>query len=900
MATTSKSRRKIGIRDRLGRLTYRAVCRLLGDEDGNGEARLRKGAGYEIDIANGVFISGDSLRVTVQDPKLPRKFTNVTFVEMTNKPKGLQINCEDCQTRCDHVAAAMSLILEEKLTLGLAAPPDPSEPVELLTEDELVARALADRAERAEKEQMLLRSHEPDKPWTDYTVTSRLSGKSYRVSLRGMEIGESYCSCPDFRTNHLGTCKHILHALTKVRKRFAKKELARSYRRAGLSLRLDYGKEIGLRFNVPRKLEEESRSILGKLAEEKSTNAKRVVRVVRDLEKAGCSVNVYPDAEEFIESKLLQDRISSKAEEIRSDVESHPLRTELLNAELLPYQLDGIAFAAGAGRAILADDMGLGKTIQGIGVAELLAQLAEIKRVLVVCPASLKSQWRSEISRFCQRDSQIVIGSAEERTEQYENGAFFTICNYEQVLRDHAIIERIKWDLIILDEGQRIKNWESKTSRLIKSLSSQFALVLSGTPLENRLEELYTVVGFIDDQRLGPAYRFFHRHRIVDERGRVEGYKNLDDLRETLKPILLRRTRDTVMKQLPERTTEIVRIRPTEEQQIMSDEYAKRAGQIAAKKFLTELDLLRIQKYLLFARMAANSTFLVDKETHYSTKLERLEELLGQLAEESDRKIVLFSEWTTMLNLIEPLIAKHGGQFVRLDGKVPQQKRQQLVHQFQTDPNCRVILMSNAGTTGLNLQAANTVINVDLPWNPAVLEQRVARAHRMGQQQPVHVYLLVTEQTIEERMLGTLSAKHDLAMAALDVNSNVDMVELRSGIEELRSRLERLIGKVPPAPIDASEQLRVEADAQALVAKRERVAAASGELLGAALSLVGELIDTGSAPNPEVVDQVQTGLANLAERDAEGRLQLRLTLKDDGQLRNLAQTLAKLLVTGGE
>ena len=165
---------------------------------------------------------------------------------------------------------------------------------------------------------------------------------------------------------------------------------------------------------------------------------------------------------------------SRLAEEIRQDPAEHPLRRELLNAELLPYQLDGIAFAVGAGRAVLADDMGLGKTIQGIGVAELLARLADIRRVLVVCPASLKSQWRSEIDRFCDRSSQLVIGSAEERVAQYDNDTFFTICNYEQILRDHPTVERIKWDLIILDEGQRIKNWESKTSRLIRSLQFAF------------------------------------------------------------------------------------------------------------------------------------------------------------------------------------------------------------------------------------------------------------------------------------------------------------------------------------------------------------------------------------------------------------------------------------------
>src|SRR4030067_1032619 len=130
--------------------------------------------------------------------------------------------------------------------------------------------------------------------------------------------------------------------------------------------------------------------------------------------------------------------------------------------------------------------------------------------------------------RSSSRSYQLVLGSANERAAQYDNSCFFTICNYEQVLRDLLAIDRTKWDLIILDEGQRIKNWEAKTSRVVKSLKSRFALVLSGTPLENRLDELYSVVQFIDDRRLGPGFRFFHRHRLVDEKGKVLGYKNLD------------------------------------------------------------------------------------------------------------------------------------------------------------------------------------------------------------------------------------------------------------------------------------------------------------------------------------------------------------------------------------
>jgi superfamily II DNA/RNA helicase len=184
----------------------------------------------------------------------------------------------------------------------------------------------------------------------------------------------------------------------------------------------------------------------------------------------------------------------------------------------------------------------------------------------------------------------------------------------------------------------------------------------------------------------------------------------------------------------------IVRIEPTAEQADYCAEQMRIVSTIVRKKFINEMDLLRLQKALLMARMAADSTFLIHKsEPSYSSKLERLRELLEDLAAEEDRKLVLFSEWTTVLGLIEPLLDAAGIKFVRLDGSVPQKKRRQLVSEFRDDPACRAFITTNAGSTGLNLQAANTVINVDLPWNPAILEQRIARAHRMGQQRPVQV-----------------------------------------------------------------------------------------------------------------------------------------------------------------
>jgi superfamily II DNA/RNA helicase len=350
------------------------------------------------------------------------------------------------------------------------------------------------------------------------------------------------------------------------------------------------------------------------------------------------------------------------------------------------------------------------------------------------------------------------------------------------------------------------------------------------------------------------------------------------------------------MKDLPPRTTEIVRIAPTDEQADIDGAQMRIVSSIVRKSYISEMDLLRLQKALLLARMNADSTFLVDKHAPgYSSKLERLQELLEELAREDDRKILLFSEWTTMLTLIERQISELKLNYVRLDGSVPQKKRQQLVNQFQRDPACRVFLTTNAGSTGLNLQAANTVINVDLPWNPAILEQRIARAHRMGQKNPVQVYLLVTEETIEEKLLATLSAKHDLALAALDMESNVQEVALTSGIEELKQRLEVLLGARVDAPVDETEKQRNQQEAERL-ARRSRVAEAGGQLVAAAFQFLGEMIPQRQLSNgaEQNASEFKARLAECLERDEQGRPRLTVTLPNEAALESLAGSLAAL------
>jgi len=889
MSTTvsTKPSSDLTLFDRLSRLTFVQAAQLLGPD---GKRLIHAGGAYDIDIGEDVELRKDAFRLGLDAAA-------VTISLAPEARDRLYWRCDGCDVPCEHVGAALSLILEEKLSLGLSAPPPERVPLESLGEEELVAQALAERQERARTEKMRLHSRNPGEVWTDYTLTNAASGKSYRVALRGWKPGESYCSCPDFRKSTLGTCKHILHALGKVRRRFRASELNKPYERRGVSLHLSYGREVELRLLLPARLDRSAEDLVRPIRDRPITDLPDLLRRIRRLESQGVPVTVYPDAEEFVQHRLLQERIQAKVAEIRRDPEAHPLRETLLRIELLPYQLDGIAFAAGAGRAVLADDMGLGKTVQGIGVAEFLSREAGIAKVLVISPASVKSQWRGEIHRFSERSCQIVLGGAEERASQYENGCFFTVCNYEQVLRDILSIERVRWDLIILDEGQRIKNWETRTTQIIKSLRSQFALVLTGTPLENRLDDLFSIVEFIDDRRLGPAFRFFNRHRVTDDRGKVLGYKDLDLLREKLRPVLLRRTRSAVMKDLPPRTTEIVRIPPTDEQLEIELAQMKIVSSIVNKRYISEMDLLRLQKALLLARMNANSTVLVDKrEPGYSTKLERLAELLEELAEEEERKIVLFSEWTTMLGLIERVLERLSLPWVRLDGSVPQKKRQQLVHRFQRDPDCRLFLATNAGSVGLNLQAANTVINVDLPWNPAMLEQRIGRAHRMGQRNPVQVYVLVTEGTLEEKMLGTLSAKHELALAALDMESDVGEVALASGMEELKRRLELLLGARPDAAVDETEKRRREEEADRLE-RRSRVAEAGGQLLSAAFTFLAEMVPVREETDAttQMAQQFKDRLDECLDRDEHGRPRLTVTLPNDDALRSLTRSLAALV-----
>ncbi len=613
--------------------------------------------------------------------------------------------------------------------------------------------------------------------FSEFRVTNPEKGTTYYVSIRGRDPWDNTCTCPDFAVNTLGTCKHIEFVLGRLEKRRGgKKALEEGFRPPFPEILLRPGarREIVLRPGA-----RSSQAFLryakrhfdegGRLKDSSYAAFERILERLRKLDGAlRVGDGVLAHAARVRDRARLAERIDRA---FPKGATAGAFKG-LLKIRLYPYQRKGALFAARAGRALIADDMGLGKTIQALAAAEILARVMGIERVLVVSPTSLKHQWAQEIGRATGRSVQVVQGLIPARQRAYREESFYKITNYDVIYRDLEAIRAWGPDLVILDEAQRIKNWKTRTAKSVKGLRSPYALVLTGTPLENRLEELHSIMEFLDPYRLGPLFRFLHNHQELDESGKVIGYRNLSAITRTLAPILVRRTRDEVLKELPERLEKRVFLPMTEEQVRHHQENQEVVARIVVRwrkrGFLTEEEQQRLMRALQNMRMAADSTYLLDSESRHGVKPGEILSVLEEVLADPGVKVVVFSQWIRMHALILEGIRKKGWGHVFLNGQVPGPKRKEIVRKFREDPECRIFLSTDAGGVGLNLQAASVVLNADLPWNPAVLEQRIGRVHRLGQKRTVRVVHFISEGSIEHGMLPLLAFKKALFAGVLD------------------------------------------------------------------------------------------------------------------------------------
>ncbi len=652
-------------------------------------------------------------------------------------------------------------------------------------------------------------------PFGIYNVSKKDDSLSrYIVEIRSITQDINTCSCPDFAINGLGTCKHI----EKV------KQTIKSKRGASQSPFT----EVFMQRNPYRvkvifgdKSSENTKLILAPylkdsyLINDSLQTLKSFITLCKsEISSGNSDIRISFEVFQHLASLAEEEGMNAKQKAFAAKLDANDGQLHFLKQKLYPYQREGMMHLAFHGRAMLADEMGLGKTVQAIAAAILLREMVGISKVLVVVPTSLKSEWEEQIKIFTDASALTLFGNYGERLRIYRsNTTFFLITNYEQVLRDVTFINQtMKPDLVILDEAQRIKNWKTKTARKIKRLNSKYAFVLTGTPLENRIDELYSILDFVNPRLLGSIFRFNRKFYDFDDDKRIRGMQNLSELHELTKKVMLRRRKSEINEQLPEISKRNYFIELTEAQ--TSDyqihyNYVCRLIKLSEKRPLTAAELDKLHQKLACMRMVCDSCYILDRETKVSPKIDELKLILSDIWQnDPDRKILIFSEWTRMLELVEEMLKKSGTIYAIHTGAIDQVHRRKELNNFKTNKDCKVLLSSESGGVGLNLQAASVVINLDLPWNPAKLEQRIARAWRKHQSRSVDVINIIAKGTIEHQMLGKLKYKQGLADLILDAKGDSDNFEQPNARKAFLAQLKDIIRT--DAPVANEKPLRKE------------------------------------------------------------------------------------------
>jgi SNF2 family DNA or RNA helicase len=641
--------------------------------------------------------------------------------------------------------------------------------------------------------------------YSDFEVLNPETEKIYKVSIRDNVKSYNFCSCPDFKINGLGTCKHIEYMLYYFsRYKRYRKYLVKPHVPKYSSLSIFYGNErkVWLKkavnaITVPGEknlFDNEGFLISGKLPE--------LSEFIELALKHESGFRVYPDVFEKIEL----DRKNRERNQITRKLFIRGTESQifegLVSTILYPYQKEGVRRIVETGRILLADEMGLGKTVQTIAAVEVFSRHLGVKSVLIICPTSLKYQWKNEIHKFSGKNAIVIEGSPLVRSALYGEKTFYKIISFGACSNDSDKIDQLKPDLVIIDEAQRIKNWKTKTAQSVKRIQSDFAIVLTGTPLENRIEELHSLMEFVDRYKLGPLFRFLGVHQVLDERGKLTGYKNLREIYKTLDDVLIRRNRQTIIDQLPGRIDKNYYIEMTREQIEEHDYYYDIVSRLVNlwvhQGFLSDEDRERLLGSLNCMRMVCDSTYILKSDTNHGNKIGELEDLINDLLQDSENKIIIFSQWKKMFELVIRLLDKRKLPYLYLNGDIPAQKRKEIIDEFQSGEMIKLFLSTDAGGVGVNLQSANILINLDLPWNPAVLDQRIGRIYRLGQKKHIRVYNFIAHNSVEHRILYLLDFKRAVFNGVLEPGGN-DEVMLEGFMKSVRAMTDVVLNNENPS-----------------------------------------------------------------------------------------------------
>ena len=433
-----------------------------------------------------------------------------------------------------------------------------------------------------------------------------------------------------------------------------------------------------------------------------------------------------------------------------------------IDLPLFLFQRNGSGFMCAAHSALNGDEPGLGKTIQAIAATKIL----KCKKILVLTFASLKGTWEEEIQKWIPDVTyEIIKGEKKCRDKKWAKNINYYIVNYELLLRDLDQIQKIEWDAIIADEATRISNPKAKSTKAIKKIKAKYRFSLTGTPLNNSIQDVWSILDFCEPGSFGTYYQFIEEYCEKDLWGNVKAYKNLDKLKIKLKPYLIRRLKKDVLDQLPPKLYEPIYIDLSSEERKFYD-----AVKNEIKKELFEMGmknkkgLKNIMTKMLRLQQTTDSLQLVSTDTSKSSKLETLKELLPIITAGKNKTIV-FTKFREMAYILINELKEYNALLIA--GGVKEEEREKNKKLFQNDPKHKILVMTDAGAFGLNLQIASSVVHYDLPWSITKTLQREDRAHRHGQKSNVTIYTLISKGTIDEYVQKILHQKQKTAERVL-------------------------------------------------------------------------------------------------------------------------------------
>ena len=424
---------------------------------------------------------------------------------------------------------------------------------------------------------------------------------------------------------------------------------------------------------------------------------------------------------------------------------------------LFPYQKIGVAFMLKAKNCLLGDEPGLGKTIQSITVCEEL----KAKKILVLCPSILKDNWASEVKQWTDKTSIVIGGTAAKRKEQWAKSRHYYLANYELLLRDLEYMQSIEWDFIIADEATRLSNPKAKSSREVKKIKAKRRIALTGTPINNKPDDLWNICDFIRPGEMGSFWNFRERHCILNNWGGVASYKNLNEVREKLQRVMIRRRKEEVLTDLPPKTLEDVYCNLSKSEQayynVLKEEMT---AEILENKITIDNALVR----MIRLKQLTGSAELLGGEKG-SSKLSAVKDLLVDIAA-SGNKTIIFTQFAKMAVILKRDLAEYNPLVI--SGEVKNDLRQGIINNFNTREKHQILIMTEAGAYGLNVQGANYVIHYDLSWSISKMIQREDRAHRHGQKKNVTVYTLMARNTIDEYIKSVVWKKKEMSDFLVD------------------------------------------------------------------------------------------------------------------------------------